>query len=100
MLCRKVWLVGLLCVLSYGVAFGQEISPTLPSDAEPMPRSVVKKSMKQLIDDGYQIVSFSAGLGGYGYLLHHQNSWVICSLGLYGSPPALKTFSRCELLTP
>ena len=71
-----------------------------PADAMPMSTNVIVKSMSQLLQEGYEISSFSAGLGGYGYLLRHDRSWIMCTVDLYGSVNALKPYSRCEKLSP
>ena len=80
-------------------AIAQEIKQP-PTDAKPMSSIVVAKPMSQLLQEGYDITSFSAGLGGFGYLLRHERSWIMCTVDLYGTTNSLKPYSRCEKLSP
>ena len=85
--------------VSASAAIAQDIPSQMPQDGQAMPSVVLNRSMADLLAAGYEIVSFSAGLAGLGYLLRHEHAWVICTVGLYGETKALKSYSRCEQLS-
>ena len=70
----------------------------IPQGAKPMPNNPVSQSMAELLDQGYDIVTFSAGLGGFGYLLKRDRTWIMCTVNLYGDRSGMKPYSSCERL--
>lgn len=54
--------------------------------------------MKQLLDEGYDITSMSAGAAGFGFVLRRKHSWVFCSISTTGQPLDAKPTSDCGSL--
>ena len=82
-------------IATLGTALAQDTpSPTAkPTKVEPLP-----KSMDELLNEDYEIVSIASGLGGFGFLLRQGKSWMWCTVSPQGDPPNGQNLSDCGTL--
>lgn len=89
-------------LLLAGFAVGGAGAPAqdvpLPEGAHPLPFVAVDRSLPDLLDDGFEIVSMNEGLGGSGFLLRKDRTWVMCTINPYGPADSPKLSTICQRL--
>ena len=83
---------GLLASLACapGVNAQADNGPELPSTFR-----LVRRSLDQLLDDGWRVNSTTVGIDSITFTIERQNKWVVCSLRNSGKPSPGTIPSQC-----